>query len=66
MLQWFIRFPEFAEFTELLFHLGQNSIVLWMFYCTDNLIYFFTKTTTFRETVEIITNDKEANLHKGY
>ena len=23
MLQWFIRFPEFAEFSEFLFHLGK-------------------------------------------
>ena len=24
MLQWFIRFPEFAEFGEFLFHLGKT------------------------------------------
>ena len=28
MLQCFIIFPEFAEFTELLIHLGENSIVI--------------------------------------
>ena len=26
MLQWFIRFPEFAESNEFLFHFGQNSV----------------------------------------
>ena len=27
MLQWFIRFPEFAEFTEFLFHLGKTPMI---------------------------------------
>ena len=27
MLQWFIRFPEFAEFTEFLIHLGQTPLL---------------------------------------
>ena len=27
MLQWFIRFPEFAEFTEFLFHLGKTQVI---------------------------------------
>ena len=26
MLQWFIRFPEFAEFSEFLFYLGKNPM----------------------------------------
>ena len=26
MLQWFIRFPEFAEFSEFLFHLGKTPL----------------------------------------
>ena len=26
MLQWFLRFPEFAEFSELLFHLGKTPL----------------------------------------
>ena len=26
MLQWFIRFPEFAEFSEFPFHLGKTPI----------------------------------------
>ena len=26
MLQWFMRFPEFAEFTEFLFHLGKTPM----------------------------------------
>ena len=25
MLQWFISFPEFAEFTEILFYLGKTQ-----------------------------------------
>ena len=28
MLQWFIRFPEFAEFTEFLFHLAKTPMAL--------------------------------------
>ena len=28
MLQWFIRFPEFAEFSEFLFHLGKTPLFL--------------------------------------
>ena len=28
MLQWFIRFPEFVEFTEFLFHLGKTPLFL--------------------------------------
>ena len=27
MLQWFIRFPEFAEFTEFLFHFGKTPMI---------------------------------------
>ena len=26
MLQWFISFPEFAEFTEILFYLGKTQL----------------------------------------
>ena len=26
MLQWFFSFPEFAEFTEILFHLGKTQL----------------------------------------
>ena len=26
MLQWFISFPEFAEFTEILFYLGKTHM----------------------------------------
>ena len=26
MIQWFINFPEFAEFTEILFYLGKTQI----------------------------------------
>ena len=29
MLQWFIRFPEFAEFTAFLFHLGKTLMSTW-------------------------------------
>ena len=28
MLQWFICFPEFAEFSEFLFYLGKNSSIV--------------------------------------
>ena len=44
MLQWFIRFPEFAEFTEFLFHLGKTPMFvcpvssqwnLWIFLCRN-------------------------------
>ena len=28
MLQWFIRFTEFAEFTEFLIHLGKTELAL--------------------------------------
>ena len=28
MLQWFIRFPEFSEFIEFLFHLGKTLIII--------------------------------------
>ena len=27
MLQWFISFPEFAEFTEILFYLGKTPLL---------------------------------------
>ena len=30
MLQWFVRFPEFDLFTEFLFHLKENSIVVFL------------------------------------
>ena len=29
MLQWFIRFPEFVEFSEFLFHLGKTLLSNW-------------------------------------
>ena len=29
MLQWFIKFPEIAEFTEFLFHLGKTHCTEW-------------------------------------
>ena len=42
MLQWFIRFPAFAEFTEFVFHSGK-SLVNYMYfakYCRLRLPFF--------------------------
>ena len=46
ILQWFISFPEFAEFSEFLFHLGKTPLseVTLKWHTTDDIfIYWWTK-----------------------
>ena len=52
MVQWFTSFPEFAEFSEFLFHLGKTPLCQWVISAVRTIIEIFweslsTSTCTF-------------------